>query len=230
VARPKKNAQPALDQASIKAVAWQQISESGLSMLSLRGIARAMGISAPAIYHYFADRDALVTALTVDAYESLRTTLINAYETLPPHYLEGRLRANLHAYRDWAIAHPNHYNLLFGPPLNGYEIPLDIILPEAAKTLAVLVSIVDAIYVAGRLNPSSVPPFTDPPPPAFAEWTVVTGLGNFRSLVTAQSMWARMHGLVSAEITLNMPPVGMRYRFIYAHTVDQIVAEHLLRA
>ncbi len=55
-------------QEAIKETAWKQIAEFGAPALSLRAIARALNITAPAIYNYFPSRDHLVTALMVDAF------------------------------------------------------------------------------------------------------------------------------------------------------------------
>lgn len=228
MARPKKNAQPALDKATIKAVAWQQISEQGLPLLSLRGIARAIGISAPAIYHYFDDRDALVTALMVDAFMMMRTALVDAIAQIPTTDIVGRLRANFIAYRRWAIAHPNHYHLLFGQTLAGYVAPVEIVGPEAGKTMATLVMLIEAISDAGRLNPRALPVIPDPPPAIFEYWRTATGLTSYRSYIAAQAVWTRIHGVVSVEISNTLPPLGLEPEVAFAHTIDQIINEYVL--
>jgi AcrR family transcriptional regulator len=228
VARPKKNSLPTLDQTTIKTVAWQHIAESGLSALSLRAMARTMNISAPAIYHYFADRDALITALIVDAYTSLTRVLSDSRARHASQSITEQLRANCHAYRLWAVEHPNHYHLLFGQPLAGYTLPLPEVTPHVVGAFAVLVRIMDDINAAGRLNPRAYAHITRPPPPLFTQWQALTGLTDYRSLVAAQTLWTRVHGIVSAEISLNMPPIGLDYWIMYEHAVDQICADYIL--
>ena len=96
-------------QEAIKDTAWKQIAETGAATLSLRSIARELGITAPAIYNYFPDRDALVTALIVDAYTSLGESQQASIDKLPVEDLEARLAALGLAYREWAIIYSQCY-------------------------------------------------------------------------------------------------------------------------
>ena len=99
--RPKRNDQIDLQQAIID-TAWEQIAESGAAALSLRAIARQLGITAPAIYNYFTRRDDLVTALIIDAYTLLGDVQFAALEGLPESDHRGRLLAVGMAYRQFA--------------------------------------------------------------------------------------------------------------------------------
>ena len=98
-------------QEAIKETAWKQIADSGAAALSLRAIARDLKITAPAIYNYFPDRDALVTALIIDAYISFGDSQIEARDTVPVEDLIGRMRAVGLAYRKWAQTYPQRYQL-----------------------------------------------------------------------------------------------------------------------
>src|SRR5512136_194807 len=93
----------------IKATAWQQIAEQGAASLSLREIARRMGMTAPAIYRYYPDRDALVTALIIDAFAAFAEAMETARDALPPGDHVGRFRAIATAYRRWAVTNPQKY-------------------------------------------------------------------------------------------------------------------------
>ena len=89
--RPKVADQhPNLDEA-IKETAWRQIAETGASAMSLRAIARELGITAPAIYNYFPRRDDLVTALIVDAFNSLGESQKDSLQSLPADDFAARL-------------------------------------------------------------------------------------------------------------------------------------------
>src|SRR6266496_368298 len=112
--RPIKKKQIPNLQEAIKATAWKQIAEFGASALSLRAIARELKITAPAIYNYFPDRDALVTALIIDAFTSFGDWQFEARDTVPREDLLGRLNAIGLAYRDWAHTYPQRYQLIFG--------------------------------------------------------------------------------------------------------------------
>ncbi len=86
--------------------AWAQIAREGAPALSLRAVARDLAIAAPSIYNHFADRDALVTALIVEAYESLATYQKAANDAVPVQDLHARLISIGIAYHAWAITYP----------------------------------------------------------------------------------------------------------------------------
>ncbi len=81
--RPRNNARRPDLQDEIKDIAWKQIAESGAATLSLRAVARELKIAAPSIYTYYRSRDDLVTALIVDAYNSLADALSASLGSLP---------------------------------------------------------------------------------------------------------------------------------------------------
>jgi hypothetical protein len=87
------------------------------SALSLNAIARQMGLTAPALYRYFADRDAPLAELVIDAYDDLADALEAAVAEQPDTRSADRLRAFAAAYRAWAISQPHRYRLLFGAPI-----------------------------------------------------------------------------------------------------------------
>src|SRR5688572_13034800 len=95
----------------VKDAALRQLAEGGAGALSINAIAKELGVSGPALYRYFAGRDALLTELILDAYADL-TAAISTARRLPD------LAA---AYRAWATAHPHRYRLLFGAPVPGYD-------------------------------------------------------------------------------------------------------------
>src|SRR3954447_19221085 len=94
-------------------IARKQIAAQGAAALSLRAIARDMGMSAPAIYRYFASRDDLLTALILETYNRLADTLEAAIGQLPEDDYRGRFLAFSHAYRNWAVANPQDYMFIF---------------------------------------------------------------------------------------------------------------------
>src|SRR3972149_5412206 len=110
--RPQRNEQQGNLQEVIKETAWKQLAEFGASALSLRAIARDLGITAPAIYNYFPDRDALVTALIIDAYTSFGDWQIEARDSVPVDDLGERLKAIGLAYRNWAHTYPQRYQVI----------------------------------------------------------------------------------------------------------------------
>src|SRR5574338_766945 len=148
--RPIKKKQIPNLQEAIKETAWKLIAEHGAPALSLRAIARALKITAPAIYNYFPDRNALVTALIIDAYKSLGDSQLEARDAVPANDALRRLTATGMAYRTWAHTYPQRYQLIFGTPIPGYTAPLMEILPSAARSLSALVSVVEQLRIAGK--------------------------------------------------------------------------------
>lgn len=82
--------------------------------LTIRGVARAVGIAPASIYQHFADRAALIDGLVDHEFGLLVKAMTAADESLDPADVMGRVRAQVHAHRDFADAKPGHYRLLFG--------------------------------------------------------------------------------------------------------------------
>src|SRR5262245_424878 len=100
----------------IKQSARQQLAADGAN-LSLRAIARDLGMVSSALYRYFASRDDLLTALIIDAYNALGEATEQGEARVPREDLAGRWLAAGHAIRDWAVAHPHEYALIYGSPV-----------------------------------------------------------------------------------------------------------------
>jgi AcrR family transcriptional regulator len=133
----------------IKEVARKHVAADGAN-LSLRAVARDMGIVASALYRYFPSRDALLTALIIDAYEALGAAATEAEAAVPRTDLRGRWLAVCRAVRAWALSHPAEYGLLYGSPVPGYAAPQETV-ALAAKVVLLLVDIV--VDGADRLEP-----------------------------------------------------------------------------
>jgi len=211
----------------IKETAWKQIAEFGAPALSLRAIARELNISAPAIYNYFPDRDALVTALIIDAYTSFGDSQLEARDTVAESDVQGRLNAIGLAYRNWALTNPRRYQLIFGTPIPGYEAPLMEVLPSAARSLRALVSVVEQLRVTGKLNVKSFPEVKDEYKVEFETWKTYGGEVEILSLSVAMIIWSRVHGIVSLEIANNLPPFGTSGDELYLYELNSISKEFI---
>jgi AcrR family transcriptional regulator len=220
--RPTRKKQIPNLQEAIKETAWKQIAEYGAPALSLRAIARELKITAPAIYNYFPDRDALVTALIIDAYQSFGDSQLEARDTLPVSDVRGRMTAIGIAYRTWAHTYPQRYQLIFGTPIPGYEAPLMEVLPFGARSLSALVSVIEQLRVAGRLNVSSFPEVKEEYKAGFDVWKKYGGDVHILSLSVAMVIWARVHGIVSLEIAGNLPPFGNSGDELYLFEMESI--------
>lgn len=225
--RPKRTAKSTNLQEAIKETAWRQIAEFGAPALSLRAIARALGITAPAIYNYYPRRDDLVTALIIDAYTSFGDSQLVARDAVAAEDLVGRMRAIGVAYRTWAHTHPQRYQLIFGTPIPGYEAPVEKVLPAAARSLSALVSVVEALRVAGRLRAEAFPEVKPEHKVSFEVWKTYGGDADILSLSVAVLIWARVHGLVSLEIAGNLPPFGTNGDALYLYELAAIAGQFI---
>src|SRR5579862_9020730 len=137
--------------AEIKTIARRHLETDGAN-LSLRAVARDMGMVSSAVYRYFASRDELLTALIVDAYNALGETVEAADAAVADRTaLRQRWMATARAVRGWALAHQAEYALLFGSPVPGYAAPDDTI-AAAARTPVVLLRILADGVAAGTLG------------------------------------------------------------------------------
>jgi AcrR family transcriptional regulator len=138
----------------IKTVAWKQIADRGVPALSLRAIAREVGMTAPGLYRYYPSRDALVTALIIEAFDSFSQSLEKARDESPTLDHAGRYRAACAAYFHWAVAFPSRYTLIFGSPVPGYQLG-EAAYPSARNSFLVLQAIIGEARLTGRTHPSA---------------------------------------------------------------------------
>jgi AcrR family transcriptional regulator len=117
----------------IKQTALRLMHAYGTTDLRFSDIAREMGMTAPALYRYFADRDELLTAMIVDAYDDLGEAVAKARDQVPADDPTGRLYAVGQAYRAWARQEPQRFALILGMPVPGYAAPEGGPTTEAAE-------------------------------------------------------------------------------------------------
>jgi AcrR family transcriptional regulator len=134
----------------IKACARRQLATEGAN-LSLRAISREMGIASSALYRYFASRDDLLTALIIDAYNSLGGSVEAAEATVKRDDYAERWSAIAHTIRSWAIEHKHEYLLIYGSPVPGYSAPEDTIEP-ASRAVTVFIAMVQEAGMAGAVE------------------------------------------------------------------------------
>lgn len=209
-------------QEAIKESAWKQIAEVGAPALSLRAIARELKITAPAIYNYFPSRDDLVTALIIDAYTSFGDSQLEARDSAPAKDHKKRLLAIGMAYRAWAHTFPQRYQLIFGTPIPGYHAPLAKVFPYSARSISVLVSVVEEMRLDGKLSIESFPKVKPEYKISFEMWKEHDGGADVLSLSVAMIVWSRVHGIVSLEIAGNLPPFGANGDALYLYELKSI--------
>ncbi|MET9604920.1 TetR/AcrR family transcriptional regulator [Streptomyces sp. NPDC006512] len=206
--------------AEVKEKAWQQIAGSGASALSLNAIAKQMGMSGPALYRYFANRDELITELVTDAYRSLADAFAAVAADGPgPQHLAGLART----LRRWALEDPHRYFLVYGTPVPGYHAPQDVT-AIASEMMSVLL---DACVAATAATPApsadgSGPQALEEHLTDHREWAAGHPDAPPRALRTALSFWTRLHGVLSLELAGHFTGMGLDPARLFAAEVDAL--------
>lgn len=177
--------------------AWEQISEAGASALSLKAIATQLGMTAPALYRYFASRDELLTQLILSTYQDLAELTEAAVEgeATPAE----QLRDIAQSLRRWAVANPQRYLLLYGTPVPGYHAP-----PEATE----LAKRIFAPILAGFAAMQSDPERDDSESVTF-----------LRSV----TFWTRLHGVLSLELAGHFVGMNVDSEQLFADEIACLV-------
>jgi AcrR family transcriptional regulator len=137
----------------IKEEARRQLAATGADGLSLRAVARQLGMVSSALYRYYPSRDELLTALIIDAYDVMGEAAERAIARAAPRSsARGRWIAACHAVRAWAKSNPHEYALIYGSPVPGYRAPRDTVVPAARVPIAFVGVLRDAI-ATGELAP-----------------------------------------------------------------------------
>jgi AcrR family transcriptional regulator len=211
--------------------ARKQMAQQGAAALSLRAIARDLGLTAPALYRYFDSRDALVTALIVEAYTSLAVAMETARDLQPAEDWAGQFLATMLAYRAWALAHPQDYTLVFGTPIPGYSGPTEAIVPVATRAFDVFVNILDGAAKAKLLHPTGT--YAHPPKSVaqqLAGWRKTYGYSApTPTLHMSLIAWSRLHGLVLLELFYFIQPFFGDPSDLYRAEAIQLIEQAGLR-
>ncbi|MHA6758889.1 TetR/AcrR family transcriptional regulator [Streptacidiphilus sp. PAMC 29251] len=184
----------------IKEEARRQLAVEGPQKLSLRAVARELGMVSSALYRYFPSRDDLLTALIIDAYNALGDQVEQAVSsTVPRSDTRARWFAACVTVRAWARAHPHEYALLYGTPVPGYSAPEQTVAPAARVPLVLVGLLQDTV---GRFAiPAPVRPLRGPLAEQLADLAsrAVPGLPP-ALLARGLSAWTQLFGLVSFEL------------------------------
>ncbi|MFF5791007.1 TetR/AcrR family transcriptional regulator [Paeniglutamicibacter sp. NPDC012692] len=187
--------------AEIMRLGREQLASQGAAALSLRAVAKDLGIVSSAVYRYVASRDELLTLLVVEAYTDLGDAVDAALEHAPASHGE-RFAVLARAVRGWAIAEPARYGLLFGTPVPGYHAPPGQTVPAGTRVVVRLMGIVEDAWEAGGIEVRDRATDLSPGLAADVEslraeyslaspgWLVARGLGA----------WSGLFGAVSFEV------------------------------
>ncbi|MGP3684070.1 TetR/AcrR family transcriptional regulator [Streptomyces sp. IBSNAI002] len=215
--------------AAIKDEARRMLAAEGAAKLSLRAVARELGMVSSALYRYFPSRDELLTALIVDAYDSVGAAAeeADARGLAAGDAPRARWVAVCEAVRVWALEHPHEYALIYGSPVPGYSAPADTIGP-ASRVANTLIAIVRTAYEGRGL---ALPPLPAALRPEAVRMTADFA-GDLPPEVTAAlvAAWAQLVGLVSFELFGQFNRVVEERAGFFAHAADQLAHAVGLRA
>lgn len=196
----------------------------GTAGIGLRAIARELGLTAPALYRYYSSLDELITALIVEDFHALADAMEAARDDTAGG-AAARLRAVMLAYREWAVAHPTDFQLIYGNPIPGYHAPREVTVPAVVRGFVVLVGLIEEALQTGALRPH--PPYDHIPD------ETTTSLRNLivrdgypvseMALYLAVVGWTTGHGAIVLELFNHLGPVVGDPAVFYAAQVDRLL-------
>lgn len=198
-------------EADILRIARRDLRARGPEELSLRAIARELGMVSSGIYRYVDSREELLTRLIVDAFTRLGEAVTRAHESADVDDLEGRWDAVGHALRGWALTHPHDFALIYGTPLRDYAAPADRTTAPGTVVVTLLVRLVDDARQAGRVVPVPAAE-AEAGQDAVGEWLAGDDVFDGVDLpapvmARALSAWTLLLGAVTAEVFGQYGPV-----------------------
>ncbi|MHA6758376.1 TetR/AcrR family transcriptional regulator [Streptacidiphilus sp. PAMC 29251] len=212
--------------AQIKDVALQQLAEGGAQSVALTRIAKTVGLSGPALYRYFTNRDDLLNSLIRDAYDDAGAAMGRVGAELADGSPRAGLQLLAGAYLDWATGEPHRYLLIQGTPVPGYAAPPDTLL-RARAALSPFVK----LFAAGRAG-AAVQPVVEEmdawvrQDESAAAWLrECTGLAPDHAragtaLAGTVLAWSQLHGTVNLEVSGQFAGMGHRARTLLVGQMD----------
>jgi len=211
---------------AILSSARKQLAEVGPAALSVRAVARDLGMAPSATYRYFRSRDDLLTALLIESYDEVGEAAEQADRSVAEQDdLASRWQAICHAVRSWAVANPHEYALLYGTPVPGYAAPEATIAAASRVPLTLLALTHDAQRAGRALGAPALPV-----PRAEAEALAgIRALTDFtisdERLVRSLVAWATLFGHISLELFGHMHRGVLDYDVHFAQVVDTLAAD-----
>ncbi len=200
-----------------------QLQDAGPGELSLRAIARDLGMASSAIYRYFSSRDELLTALLVEVYDELGGTLEAADAAVRPRTAyRRRFTALARTLRAWALEHPHDWALLYGSPLPGYAAPPDTV-PAAGRATGAFIGILADAQARG-LRPDSQGPRATRRARASVAGLVATLDAPVEDdlLLRGMTAWSAVMGTISLELFGHLHRAVVDYPAYFDQLVDRV--------
>jgi AcrR family transcriptional regulator len=193
----------------IKQTARRILIEQGPEAVTLRAIARDMGVTAPALYRYFDSHEELLRNVVGDIFGELADEIRAAIEAAGTasgaglaEQMTEKMVAACQGFRRWALAHQAEFGLLFGMPLPGVNVEDDDFAEECARRFA---GTFYALFLElWRKNPFPVPA-PEEIDPGLREQLARYGEGigadlPLGALLIFLRCWVLLYGIVSMEV------------------------------
>lgn len=208
--------------ADIVAEARRQLATEGAAGLSLRAVARELGMASSAVYRYIPSRDELLTILVIEAYDALGEAA-EAGATIEGDALV-RWRSVCRAVRGWALEHPQEYALIYGSPVPGYHAPAGTV-GSASRVISVLTGIIVGAHLAGQLRAPRVQTLSAALTDDLALLARPTAPQvPLPTVAVALVAWSMLFGQLSFEIFGRLDGVVEHTEALFEHTVT-VMAE-----
>lgn len=202
-----------------------QLAEVGPGELSVRQIARELGMASSAVYRYFPSRDHLITALLIQCYDESGAAVEAADAGVPRRQLRKRWTAAATALRDWALANRQEYALLYGSPVPGYAAPSDTVGPATRTPRVFLELMADAEEQGVPVGAPTLPvPRKERAALAPIPASIGRPIGEER-LVRAMMVWPMLIGQLTLELFGHLHQGVLDHDVHFAHLVDRIALD-----
>ncbi|MBA2716662.1 MAG: TetR/AcrR family transcriptional regulator [Propionibacteriales bacterium] len=200
--RSRRDRVRAATEEEIRATARALLVAEGPEAMTLRAIARDMGMTAPALYRYVKSHRVLVALVTVDCYDELISVMTGARDQRPSDDLAGRLMAVSRAFRRWALEHPREFGLVFTNPMTHLLTQSEDVVEAAAQRFGLVFGELFA-SVLSRYG-TRLPERGEIPPAYVAELEAVDPEKVADMPLGARylflSAWVRLYGCVCMEV------------------------------
>lgn len=186
----------------ITATARMLLVRDGAVGVTLRAIARELGMTAPALYRYFDSHEAVVTALAADLYDELVETMGEARDAIPGASVGTRLIAVTRAFRSWSLAHKPEFGLVFANPITDIAGPAADVCEEAGHRFGKVFG--DLFNELWATRPFAVPAVEDLAPELVGQLAEriedVSGPLPPGAIYVFLRCWTRVYGTVTLEV------------------------------
>ena len=198
--------------AQARKIADRQLADGGIEALSLKAIAAELGLTGPAIYRYFANRNELLTELITGAYDDLAAALDTAAQAAAEGPGESEVLAVAGAFREWGRAQPHLFRLLYASPVPGYDANAGPLASAAQRSLD--------IFLRALSRATQGRPVRPPLDSSLAAQLPGDPDVTYRGITG----WSRLYGFVALEIEGAFSSMGIDAGALYQREMEALIA------